>query len=283
MDRVSLRLGIEPECVAGHSLGELIAFYKAGAFNKETLIRFTELRGSLMAQKMNASSGMAVLLCSKEKVQDLISKISGNIIIANINSPSQIVVSGGNKEIGRVLELAGKEGISARRLNVSNAFHSSFMKEASDKIQRSKVLPNSYTPKSIGVYSSMEGELLKNKVELKKYFSKQVISPVNFVGAIESISKECDVLIEVGPGRVLTDLAKAINKEQGPVCLFVESTPQSDRDINIVLGELFVHNVDVKWEELYKNRLIKTFVPASRKKFIENQCETSIKTWESGP
>ena len=191
------KLGVEPECVAGHSLGELIAFYKAGAFNKEALIKFAELRGSLMAQKGSGNAGMASLLCSRQKAESLIGKISGNIIIANINSPSQIVISGGNKEIGKALELAGKESISARRLNVSNAFHSSFMKDASNKIKASKVLPGTYSPNSVGVYSGMVGKLLDKKVELREYFSKQVISPVNFVGVIEEISKVSDVLIEV--------------------------------------------------------------------------------------
>ena len=258
-------------------MGELIAFYKAGAFNKETLIKFAELRGSLMAQKGSGNAGMASLICSKQKAESLISKILGNIIIANINSPSQTVISGGIKEIGRALELAAKEGISARRLNVSNAFHSSFMKEASNKIKATKVLHGSYSPNSVGMYSGMAGALLDKKVELREYFSKQVVSPVNFVGAIEAISKDCDVLVEVGPGRVLTDLAKAINKDEGPLCLAIESTSQSDRDLNIVLAELFVRNIPIRWEQLYQNRMIKVFVPASRKKFIENQCERPLR------
>jgi len=271
------RLGVEPECVAGHSLGELIAFYKAGAFNKETLIKFAELRGSLMAQKGPGNAGMASLICSKQKAESLISKIQGNIIIANINSPSQTVISGGIKEIGKALELASKEEISARRLNVSNAFHSSFMKEASDKIKATKTLPGSYSPNSVEVYSGMAGALLDKKVELREYFSKQVVSPVNFVGAIEAISKDCDVLVEVGPGRVLTDLAKAINKDEGPLCLAIESMPQSDRDLNTVLAELYVRNVPIRWEELYRNRMIREFVPVSKKRFIENQCEHPLK------
>ena len=76
---------------------------------------------------------------------------------------------------------------------------------------------------------------------------------MNFVGTIEAASKECDLMIEVGPGRVLTDLVKAINKEI--LCLPVESVAGNDRDLNIVLAEIFVRNVPVKWEELYKNRL----------------------------
>ncbi len=56
-----------------------------------------------------------------------------------------------------------------------------------------------------------------------------------------------------------------------------KSIAQNERDLNLALAEIFVRNVPVKWEELYKNRLIKTFVPASRKKFIENQCERPLK------
>ena len=269
------KLGIEPQCAAGHSLGELTAFYKGGAFNKETLVKFAQLRGELMASDGRSSGSMVSLSCSKNKVEEMTAKVSGNIVIANINSPHQIVVSGGKREIEKIKELAKKENVPAYPLNVSNAFHSSFMKEASDKIQKTKILPDKFKSNDIKVYSCMSGSAVKAQINLKEYFSKQMISPVNFVGGIESISKECDLMIEVGPGRVLTDLVKAINKEV--VCLPVESFVGNDRDLNIILAEIFVRNVPVKWEELYKDRLIRTFVPASRKKFIENQCERPLK------
>ena len=57
----------------------------------------------------------------------------------------------------------------------------------------------------------------------------------------------------------------------------MESIPQNDRDLNIVLAELFVRNVPIQWEQLYQNRLIKDFVRASKKKFIENQCERPLR------
>jgi enediyne polyketide synthase len=271
------KLGIEPECVAGHSLGELTAFYKAGAFSKEAIIKFAELRGQLMAAQGRSAGSMVSLFCSRQKAEEYVSKIAGNVILANINSPSQMIISGGQKEIEKVIELAQKEEISARRLNVSNAFHSSYMKNASNKIQSSKVLAEELRKIDIDVYLSDEVKKAGDKVNLRSYFSKQVISPVNFIEIVESMSKNCDLLIEVGPGRVLTDLVKAINKEQGPLCLSIESTAQNDRDSNNVLAELFVRNVPVKWEEFYKNRLIRVFVPASRKRFIENQCERPLK------
>ncbi len=270
------KLGIEPDCVGGHSLGELAAFYKAGAFNKEILIKFSELRGSLMAAKGSAG-GMVSLFCSRQKAEELVSKVSGNIIVANINSPNQIVVSGGNKEIDKTIELARKEDIAAYRLNVSNAFHTVFMQSASEKIRFTKILPDNFKPNNTKIFSGMNDMEIDGKVNVKEYFSKQMISQVDFIGLVEKISKECDLLIEVGPGKVLTDLIKAINREHGPSCFPVESIAQSDRDFNIVLAELFAHNVPVKWEELYKNRLIKVFVPASKKKFIKNQCEHPLK------
>ena len=64
------------------------------------------------------------------------------------------------------------------------------MKEASNRVKTNKVLPVSYSPNSVGIYSGVVGALLDKKIELREYFSRQVISPVNFVGAIESISKE---------------------------------------------------------------------------------------------
>ena len=84
----------------------------------------------------------------------MIEKVSGNIVIANINSPNQIVVSGGKKEIEKIKELAKKENIPAYQLNVSNAFHSSFMKEASDKIKKQDLAGN-FKGNSIKVYSCM--------------------------------------------------------------------------------------------------------------------------------
>jgi len=269
------KLGIEPQISIGHSLGELTAFYKGGAFNKETLIKFAQFRGELMAADGRSSGSMVSLFCSKDKAEELIKRISGNIVIANINSPNQIIVSGGVKEIEKIKELTKKEGLHPYQLNVSNAFHSSFMKEASEKIKKSKILPDTFKSNDVKVYSCVSASAVNGKINLKEYFSNQVISPVDFVKTIEAASKECDVLIEMGPARVLTDLVKAINERV--VCLPVESSAGNDRDLNILLSEIFVRNVPVKWEELYKNRLIKTFVPASRKKFIENQCERPLK------
>jgi len=271
------QLGIQPQAVGGHSLGELLAFYRAGAFDKETLLKFAEFRGKVMADK-NSLAGMVSLFCDYTQAEALVNRVKADIVIANINSPKQTIVSGEKKGIEEIIKLAEAEGVPTYVLAVSNAFHSHFMQSASKEILTSKILSNTFfRPTNINFYSCMSGDQIREEINLREYFAKQVISPVNFVKLVESISKECDLLIEVGPGKVLTNLVKAINKDKGPVCFPVEGTPQDDKDLNIVLAQAFVRNIKINWEELYKNRLIRPFIPVSRRKFIQNQCERPLK------
>ena len=271
------RLGIEPAAVGGHSLGEISAFYKAGAFDKGTLMRFAEFRGEIMAAESKSPAGMVSLLCSKAQAQKIVSRVKGEAVIANLNSPAQTVVSGAKSEIEEVTKLAQKEGIGCIPLPVSNAFHSRFMNEASARIKDNEILPQRYRLNGVQIYSCVDGHQITETVDLKKYFARQVVSPVNFIQLVKSMSKNCDVLLEVGPGRVLTDLVRKINKTPDPVCLPVEGSPENDRDLNIVLAELFVRGVDIKWNELYVSRLVRPFIPVSRRKFIMNQCEKPLK------
>jgi len=269
------RMGIEPDAVGGHSLGELAAFHKAGAFDQKTLLKFSEFRGQQMSGR-NSLAGMVSLSCDFKKAESIVSKVGGKVVVSNMNSPNQTVVSGELSDIEKVITIAQKENIATYLLPVSNAFHSSFMNSASKKIASTRLLNGLFKPGKISLFSCVHGKQIKSEVHLREYFSKQVLSPVNFIGVTESMSEKCDLFIEVGPGRILTDLVKAINKDKGPHCFPVEGTPQNDRDLNIVLAQLFVRNVKINWQELYRNRAIKPFVPASRKKFIENQCERPL-------
>ncbi|MBP9854375.1 MAG: SDR family NAD(P)-dependent oxidoreductase [Candidatus Omnitrophica bacterium] len=273
------KLGIDPDAVGGHSLGELTAFYKAGAFDRNILFKFSEFRGKQMSGK-GKSAGMVSLSCDYENARELVSKVKGNAVISNINSPIQTVVSGDLKEIDKVISLAKKQNISTLILPVSNAFHSSLMRLPSRRISSTKILNGIYNPKKTNLYSCIDGKLVQRGTDIKEYFAKQVLEPVNFIKLIESMSKQCDLFIEVGPGRILTDLTKAINGDNDPPCFPIEGRPQSDRDLNVVLAQTFVRNVKVNWKELYSNRAIKPFIPTSRKKFIENQCERPLKALE---
>ena len=271
------KLGIEPCAVGGHSLGELPAFYKAGVFDTGTVLKLAEFRGQLMVAKPNNPCGMVSLSCSLNAAKDLVKEVKQEVVIANINSPEQVVVSGAQKGIEEVIKLANKEDISTYVLPVSNAFHSSFMEKAAEEIKEFAGLNRKFQPKNIVLYSCVNGGKISEEEDLKEYFSRQILSAVHFMSLVKEMSKECDLFLEVGPGKILSDLVKRVNRSEGPQCFPVEGKPENDKDLNIVLAELFARDLKINWEELYANRLIKPFVPVSRRKFIVNQCERPLK------
>lgn len=131
-------------------------------------------------------------------------------------------------------------------------------------------------------YNSTSGKAT-SKVDLGGHFAHQFFLRTNSPDPlIEPTSQNCDVLIEVGPSQALKDLVKTDDKINGIPRFSIESTSDGDRNLNVVLGELFVRSVQINWAELYKNRLIRTFVLPSQRSFIQNQCEHQLKLVE-GP
>ncbi|MCI5133212.1 MAG: hypothetical protein D3904_17280, partial [Candidatus Electrothrix sp. EH2] len=114
---------------------------------------------------------------------------------------------------------------------------------------------------------------------LREHFSKQVISPVDFISLVQQMSRECDLLAEVGPGRVLTGLARNIigegaeNEKTAPFCFALESEPEQDRGLHLFLAAYFVHGGAVNWTALYEDRLVRPFTPAAKRVFLTNPCE----------
>ncbi|HWR98689.1 MAG TPA: SDR family NAD(P)-dependent oxidoreductase [Candidatus Methanoperedens sp.] len=122
----------------------------------------------------------------------------------------------------------------------------------------------------------MGGRQIKEGLKLGEHFADQVVSQVDFVALVRAVAVECELLVEVGPGTVLTGLAQSILGPQGLPALPVESRPGRDRDLNTLLAQFFVRGGHVHWEALYEDRLVRPFVPASARVFIENPCERTL-------
>lgn len=271
------KLGIEPVCVGGHSLGELTAFYASGAFGFQELVQLSSVRGDAMAASDDQPGAMASMRCDRATVEELLAGISEYVVLANINGPEQMVVSGTKAGIDEVARKAEARQINVIKLNVSNAFHSKMARNASETLKKTDIIPVHLPTVNTALFSSRDGRKIMPDLDLKKHFAEQVTSRVDFPSMIQAMSEECDLFIEVGPGRVLTGLVNAINQEHGPLCLPVESLPGKDRDLNQLLAVLFVNKVDVNWDSLFANRLVRPFTPPNEKTFIENPCERNIK------
>jgi len=196
--------GFKPNYVAGHSLGEITALYCADVFSFEDCISLIKVRSQLM---VNAGEGFmaAVIGFERNQLDTLVKKID-DVVIANDNSSSQVVLSGSNE----ALEILSKE-ISCKRflkLNVSGAFHSPFMNEPSSKF--SEYLKNiKFNNPSFPVISNYEPSLCSNPNELKIRLEKQMCNGVRWRETMDLMAKDSDLhIIEIGPSNVLSGLVK---------------------------------------------------------------------------
>jgi len=263
-------LGVKPAAVGGHSLGELTAFSSAGGFDAGTLLGLAALRGRAMAASAEAGT-MASLGCSREAAEAILAKVSGYVTVANINSPKQVAISGERLAVEEAVRLALEAGHQARALPVSNAFHSRLVQESSAVLRRDAKLPATFEGNgAVELISSVDGRSVTKGRDLKAHFADQVLAQVDFLALVRALGERCDVLVEVGPGRVLTGLATDIG---GASCFPIEGTAGNDTDFNVVIAQLFLRGVELDLAALYENRLVRPFVAANAKNFVENPCE----------
>ncbi len=270
-------LGITPGVVGGHSLGELTALAAAGAYGPETLVKLAALRGAAMSSRPEDAGGMGVLSCGAERAQAILDRAGGGYcVVANLNSPLQTVISGAREAVGRAVELATREGLRAALLPVSNAFHSRLVEPASRVFRGSSQIPAEPGRFGCRMFSSTDGRELTEALDLGSHLANQIVSPVDFTRMLQAMSEHCDWLVEVGPGRVLTGLARSHEESWARPCFPVEGRPGHDADFNAVLAEAFTRGIDPRWERLYDNRLVRPFVPATERNFYTNPCERPL-------
>lgn len=271
------QLGLAPQAVLGHSLGELTAFHAAGRFDEKTLIQLATLRGQLMAADDGAAGSMASLACDRAAAERLVQAVQdqGVLAVANFNGPAQTVVSGERAAVAALVERAAAEGIQAVPLPVSNAFHSPLVEPASRALRERAVLPSPAEgpPASApALISSCDGRRVAAELDLRAHFATQIVRPVDFVAALDSLAQLCELAIEVGPGSVLSNMA-AQSGQGFAASLPVERIAESAQDLNWLVAALHVHGHRIDAEALYARRVIRPFVPAPALDFLVNPCE----------
>ncbi len=210
--------GLQPDYVAGHSLGEYSALVAAGVLSYEDAVALVRLRGRFMEEAVPGGLGAmaAVLGAEREALAELcrsVSEETGSVELANINCPGQIVVSGSlagvNSVVQRVKEAGGKRAIP---LEVSGPFHSSMMKEAADRLAVELTRITFNTP-SVPVIVNVTASPVTDPEEIRELLVRQVYSPVLWQDSIEwLIADGVDTFVEIGSGSVLTGLIRKIDK-----------------------------------------------------------------------
>ena len=215
LNEVARENGLEPSFVAGHSLGEYTAAVASGALSFDDGMRLVALRGRLMneAQTERPGTMAAIIGLPIERLEELCRTASdaGVVSPANLNTPSQIVVSGEVAGVERVMELAQEAGADkVVRLQVGAAFHSELMRPAQQKMAEA-MQDVAWADPEVPMASNASGGLVRTADEVRKALVAQIASPVRWVDCARTLDAEgASAYLEVGPGRVLSGLVKQI-------------------------------------------------------------------------
>lgn len=211
---LALCLNIQPDMVAGHSLGEFSALAAAKAMKFEDALRLVAIRAREMQKCCEQVPGLmaAIIGLSNEQVEEICAATEGTVIPANYNCDGQIVISGEKEAVDKACEAAKAAGAKrALPLAVSGAFHSPLMEPA--RIELGKAIETTEIVAPVcPVYQNVTGRPETDPEAIKKNLLDQLTSPVKWTQSVKNMLVEgADHFIELGPGNVLQGLVKRIS------------------------------------------------------------------------
>ncbi len=249
-------LGIHPDMLAGHSLGEITAFCAAGCMDEDDLYLLCEARGRLVQEAQGATPGaMAAVLSPPEALQEVLGK-HPECWIVNYNGPNQTVLSGSTPVLQEALKEIESKGMTTRLLPVSCAFHSPLIASAGDRLTE-LLRKATLRPFKKPVFSNTTaGPHPEDPDRLPECLGEHLRKPVRWVEEVRSIHDAGGrVFIEVGPSTILTGLVKKILQGRPFVAL---STDRNGKpafpQILSSLATLFVNGYPLEIDRLYQGR-----------------------------
>jgi [acyl-carrier-protein] S-malonyltransferase len=210
--------GVAPAMVAGHSLGEYSAVLAAGALEFPEAVRLVRARGLVMAEAGAQAGGSmsAVLGLDDATVAQVVAEAQqvGTVVVANYNSPGQVVISGEAVAVRRAEELARAAGArGVMPLKVSGAFHSPLMAPAGERLRvllEQTPLEDALVP----LVSNVDATARQDAGEIRQALARQITGSVRWTESVRRmVDAGVEIFVEVGPGEVLTKLMKRIAPE----------------------------------------------------------------------
>jgi len=194
--------GVEPDVVAGHSLGEYAAASAAGSLRLHDGAWLVTERDRLMteASARNLGGMTAIIGASAQEVADAAASANGTVVAANFNTPRQTVISGEREAMEAVTGLVGGK---KRKLDVAGAFHSPFMQEAAVAMEALLAEVPLDDPE-IPMLSGIDGAVLANADDVRLALRDQMLSPVRWVAVVERLAAlGVEEVVEAGGGTLI--------------------------------------------------------------------------------
>jgi len=231
---LSLPAGLDVVAVAGHSVGEYAACVVAGALQPADAMRVVIARGRAMAA-MQEGTMSALLGLAAGRAAEVCAEVAAAgevVVVANVNAPEQTVISGTVTGVAAAEHLALERGARrAVRLNVSGAFHSPLMAAAAERV--AAVLDTvAIAPARTPVVANVDAAAVTRPDEIRDRLRRQITAPVRWIECVQRlIELGAAGLVEVGPGSVLSGLARRIAPGIGTEQV---STPAAARSLDEV-------------------------------------------------
>lgn len=224
----------QPNILAGHSLGEYSALVASNAIDLHSALKLVYKRGKFMSESKNGSM-MAVMGATLENILNVCDQINKeeneNISAANLNSPNQIVLGGLESSVDiaaiKLKELGAKRCI---KLKVATASHCKLLDDASKKLENELNLTEFIEPE-IDVIQNINASISLDTIHIKQNLVNQLTNPVQWIDTMNQINQHQGIIIECGPGKVLSGLAKANGCEN----ILTMSSPSFEDDLRNML------------------------------------------------
>ncbi|PJK14369.1 [acyl-carrier-protein] S-malonyltransferase [Lysobacteraceae bacterium NML07-0707] len=209
--------GVQPALLAGHSLGEYTALVAAGALSLEEGAHLVRIRGQLMQEAAPTGTGaMAAVIGAEDALVAEVCEAASDtrvVVPANYNSPGQIVIGGDAEAVDKALALLAERGVKkAVKLAVSVPSHTPLMREAANRLAETMRGLHWKAP-AIPVVQNVDARIHEGVDDIRDALVRQLYLPVRWTECVELLAgRGVTRLGECGPGKVLTGLARRIDK-----------------------------------------------------------------------
>ncbi len=229
--------GVEPDMVMGHSLGEYAALVAAGAMSFEAALEAVSARGREMAGLDIPDHGaMAAIMAPLEEIERIVASIDGYVVIANVNSAHQAVIGGATAAVEQAILAFQEAGLTAVRIPVSHAFHTSIVAPVSEPLRRTLARLQLHAP-MLPIVANVDGEFYlaegpDAEGRMLDVLGRQVASPVQFVKGLNTLYEAgARVFVEVGPKRALAGFAEDVLGTEHDDVLTLFTNHPKNRDL----------------------------------------------------
>lgn len=247
--------GVTPAAVMGHSIGELTAACVAGMLSLKDAIRLVVARGRLMGS-LPKGGAMAAVFAPERVVRAVIAQEGDKLSIAAVNGPTNIVVSGEEDALERVLRSLQGKGVELQRLNVSHAFHSAQMDSILDEFEAVAGTLR-FSPPDITVMSNVSGGVLGPEGLRPDYWRRHIREAVRFSDGVSALESDGHrIFLEMGPAPILAGLSKRCSTADDAKHIASLRRGRDDRRVMLeAAAQLFTAGVQMNWAAILGARV----------------------------